>query len=60
MPGLLELSLNQNNDDYNDVRWKLLKWMVFGDDVFPEFEIQNIPKGYMIAVVTVMYLSKVR
>ncbi|KAG4066963.1 hypothetical protein HA402_007711 [Bradysia odoriphaga] len=60
MPELMELTLNKNGDNYNDVRFALLKWMVFGDDTLPQFEIQHIPKGYMVTVLSVMYLCKLK
>lgn len=56
----MELSFNQNNDYFNNFRFRLLKWMVFGDDIHPQFLIQHISEGYMVTVVAVMYLCKVK
>lgn len=56
----MELSFNENNDYFNGFRFRLLKWMLFGKDIHSEFRIQDIPQGYIVTVLAVMYLCKVR
>lgn len=48
IPDLEELTFNRTNNYFDNVRFRILKWMVFGNYFHPEFLIQQIPEGYMV------------
>ncbi|KAJ6644551.1 hypothetical protein Bhyg_09520, partial [Pseudolycoriella hygida] len=54
-PDLLSI-LNKEKKSLNRLRFKILKWMIFGSYFHRQFSIEDIPKGSMVTVLAVMYL----
>lgn len=58
VPNLMDLMFDKG---HNCLRFRLtlLKWLIF-DDIHSTLDIEEIPTGYMVLLLTLMYLLGVR
>jgi hypothetical protein len=56
LPPLVELLNRDDFEQYDEVRFKLLKWMV-GDEKLEKIELKDIPVNYLLDVLTLSWLS---